>query len=65
MYWICISSVIQRKGTLIYLKRYMGEQRKQSLIYAPINWEPGVKMTTLKRIFDSKRVAAGEPESGG
>ena len=41
----------------------MGGKRKQSLMYALINWEPGVKTTTLKRIFNSKRVVAGEPES--
>ena len=41
----------------------MGEQIEQYLISAPINWEPGVKTTTLKRIFNSKRVVAGEPDS--
>ena len=43
----------------------MGEQRKQSLISAQINWEPGVKMSLLKRTFVYNRVAAGAPQSEG
>ena len=47
----------------MYSKHSMGEQRKQSLISAQINWEPGVEMTLLKIIFASNRVEEGEPES--
>ena len=36
---------------MIYLNSSMGEQRKQSLISAQINQEPGVEMTPLKTIF--------------
>ena len=50
LYWVCIYLGIQRKGSLMYLKRSMGEQRKYSLISAKINREPGVQMTRLKII---------------
>ena len=43
----------------------MGDQRKQSLIYAQINRGPGVEMMPLKTIFASKWVAEGEPEYEG
>ena len=62
---MCISLGIQRKDILIYSKRSMVKQIKQSLISVQINWEPGVKITLLKRIFDSKRVTAGDTESEG
>ena len=43
-----IYSRIQRKVILMHPKRSMGEQRKESLISAQINWEPGVEITPLK-----------------
>ena len=59
------SSGIQWNGILVYLKRYMGEQIKLSLISAQINQEPGVKMILLEITFASKKVAAGATESEG
>ena len=58
---MCITSGIHQKGILMYSKRFMGDQRKNSLMYAQINWEPGVEITPLK-IFFSNRVTVGEPE---
>ena len=41
----------------------MDEQRNLSVISVKINWEPGVEMTLLKRMFASNRVVVAELES--
>ena len=48
LYWMRIYSVIHQKGVWIYFQHSMGGQRKYSLISAQINWERGVKTTSLK-----------------
>ena len=49
-YWVHISLGTQRKNILIFLKRSVDEQRRQSFISAQINWEPGFLMKLLKSI---------------